>query len=135
MYEDNNHCETDWRFTLSVFIYKIRIMVSKNPFLPVLVVPPGTRCTLKCKNCSQMCSFFPFSNEAKNIHGDFDPNEIWADIKKLLDVVKYIGVLILVGGEPFINKSLPNLMEKIINEKRIKSVLFITNGTVPHKMT
>lgn len=133
-YTNNQHCQNDLYYTLKLFFLKIKVLFSHRLLIPQLVVCPGTRCTLKCKHCAQLFSYFPFSNECKGIHGDFDPDLILSDIEKLLSVVKYIGLLLLVGGESFINSSMPKLMEKVVSERRIKGVVLITNGTVlPNK--
>lgn len=84
-----------------------------------------SRCTLKCRHCNM---FMPFYKE----HVDYTAEEILRDLDLLFRHVDYIAAYKLLGGEPLINRQLPQML-CMIGEKygdRIGSIGIITNGTI-----
>lgn len=84
-----------------------------------------SRCTLRCKHCNM---FMPYYKEQI----DYTTQNIINDLELLFKHVDYIVSYKLLGGEPFINRELVNMIEQI-GEKygnRIGNIGVITNGTI-----
>lgn len=88
-----------------------------------LVLSVGHACTLKCKNCGNLC---PFTRpEMKK----YELKDIKRDIKNILECVNFIGELQIQGGEPFIYSNLKDLIEFLALQEKIKHITIATNGT------
>lgn len=86
-----------------------------------------TRCSLKCKHCSNLMQFYGKDTvEAK----DCNTETLYADINKLLSITDRIWQLVVVGGEPFMNKDLSKILRHLLSHKKIKHINVITNGTI-----
>lgn len=91
-----------------------------------IVVCVTERCTLKCKNCSQL---MPRFLEPK----DLDTDQVIESIQKLTDAITYVQDLTLLGGEPLMNKKLPIICEavgKLKQKGKIKFVNIVSNATI-----
>lgn len=86
-----------------------------------------TRCTLNCKNCNMFMPYYP-QDRWKN----YTFNEMKEDIDLMLKYVDYIFWYIFLGGEPFLNKELKNIIA-YIGEKysdKVGHMGITTNGTI-----
>lgn len=90
------------------------------PRIPLMIT---TRCTLRCKECSNLMPYYCKPS-------DYLLEDILKWIDNLCDVVDELVCLELVGGEPFLYKDLQGLLEKIVSQKKIQRIEFTTNGTV-----
>lgn len=79
-------------------------------------------CTLRCEGCS-VC--IPYVEKEH-----FDLEEVKRDISKLNDLVDYIAVLEVMGGEPLLYPWLPQLLDYISGLSNIYVIMIDTNGTV-----
>ena len=86
-----------------------------------LVLTP--RCTLRCKKC---CNLMPYHKNP----ADFTYEDVLQDAKDLLKIVRKVKCLQLLGGEPLLFKNLPQLLDYLKNERKIKKILLVTNGTI-----
>lgn len=86
-----------------------------------------TKCSLKCKHCSNLMQFYGKDTVPAK---DYKTKEICEDISKLLNVADRIWQLVLVGGEPFMNKDLFNILNELLAHKKIKCINIVTNGTI-----
>ncbi|MGI5922912.1 MAG: radical SAM protein [Lentisphaeria bacterium] len=98
-------------------------------FLRRLVFPSveyvvTTRCSLRCRDCSNYIPYIPPGNHYTATLDDFKK-----DVSNFLCGVDGINLFGILGGEPLLNKELPAIMEYACGEKRIKHVLITTNGT------
>ena len=84
-----------------------------------------TRCTLKCKNCNM---FMPYHKTTV----DYSFEQIKKEIDLLFSYVDYIHIYEWVGGEPFLNEELVDILKYICENYggRIGRLGLITNGTV-----
>lgn len=94
-----------------------------KPVLPRLELVLTTRCSLRCKECSNLIPYFPEKR-------DYDEHQIMDDLQTLLETVGSIYRLILMGGEVFLHRSFAGILRKIKSEKRIELIHVITNGTI-----
>lgn len=86
-----------------------------------------TKCSLRCKHCSNLMQYY---GEDTVVAQDYNIEDINSDLDKLLNVVDRVWQLVVVGGEPFMNKDLVKILERLISSKRIKIINLITNGTI-----
>lgn len=82
------------------------------------------RCTLRCKLCS--ADVINYDNPPHYSY-DFIANEI----EKYFEVVDYVEWLQFSGGEPFLNKDLPKMIEKAMQfSERFDKLMIFSNGTI-----
>jgi len=81
------------------------------------------KCTLKCKDCANLMQFY---ESPINI----DLSEVQLILDKLLKKLDLLYEVRLIGGEPFANKSIYNIIKYIIDKDKIKRCVVYTNGTV-----
>lgn len=89
--------------------------------LPYLEFHINDHCNLNCKGCSHFC---PLVNEEKFT----DYNQFEKDIQRLKELIQYIKIIRIMGGEPLLNKEL----DKFINITRkmypFSDIRVVTNG-------
>ena len=83
-------------------------------------------CNLKCKGCSNLMHMYekPAGVDIQTLKGSVD---------KLLSVSGRISLVKLIGGEPFVYKQLPDIVNYIQDNKKIKRIEVITNGSIVPK--
>ena len=126
-------CETLYKNIASVFgeeergLYiseKKELLSDKEkvilPRTPLMIT---TRCTLRCKECSNL---IPHYEHPK----DYDADEIIGWIKNICDAVDEWICLELVGGEPFLYRNLAKVLRYVLNEEKIQQVEFTSNASV-----
>lgn len=81
------------------------------------------KCTLRCKDCSHLMPYYRHPKDVNLLKSKkaFD---------LLLDHVDYIAELRILGGEPFINSDIYDLIEEYKNSLKIQSISIYTNGTI-----
>lgn len=99
--------------------------IGKNEFvLPYLPVYLTTRCSLNCEKCNNLMPLF---------HGrafDFSWTKTKVSLDILLSEMKELIFCELVGGEPFLNKDLGEILDYVGENRKIRQVVIITNGTI-----
>lgn len=105
----------------SILILFIRIFLCNHIILHRVEVSLTTFCSLKCKCCSNLMQYY---------HNPYhiDKNIIRRSIESLLEAIDSLNNLVLLGGEPFLYPDLSEILEYVINEKKIKNVHLISNG-------
>ena len=100
-------------------------------YLPKIDFDITTRCTLKCKCCSNCTPVFAKAAEAKKVqHLVMTDKEFQHSLDALLLAVDRINVLQLMGGEPLTNKHLSEIIEYCASKEQIDVIKIVTNGTV-----
>ena len=81
------------------------------------------KCTMKCVDCSNLMQYFekPVSYEI---------NEMNQAIDSLCSLSDEIFEFRVIGGEPFANKEVHLVVEKLISESKVKRIVIYTNGNV-----
>ena len=84
-----------------------------------------SRCTLNCRDCNV---FMPYYEE----HYDSTADEVLRDMDFLFRRVDYLTSYFVFGGEPLLNKHLPEILSRLYEQyhNRIGYMQIITNGTV-----
>ena len=91
-----------------------------------VVVCVTERCTLKCKNCSQLMPRFATPQ-------DISTDIILKSIQTVMDGITYVQDVTLLGGEPLLNKDLPRICEAMGQHKedgKIKAINIVSNATI-----
>jgi organic radical activating enzyme len=92
-------------------------------YIEVLVT---TRCSLKCKHC---CGYIPLVENKNQQTISFEEYKFYLD--NLLQNVKTIRYFRILGGEPLLNKEIDKILLYTLEQKKIRAVLLVTNGTIP----
>ncbi len=90
------------------------------PRTPLMIT---TRCTLRCKECSNLMPYY-------SLPKDYPSDEIIQWIKNICDAVDEWVCCELVGGEPFLYKNLENVLAYALSEDKIQQIEFTTNASV-----
>ena len=81
-----------------------------------------TKCTLNCKSCANlMCKYEKTYNVDLKIIKD--------SIDKLLECCDEIKTFRVLGGEPFCNPQLKEIL-KYLQSPKVKNIVIVTNGTI-----
>lgn len=105
-------------------VAKIKERLFFKEQLPFLVVITGTACSLKCRDCANFIPYAPLDTR------HYPLGDLKANIAKVLSAVDEITSLQVQGGEPFLYKELDALLDYLIAQKKIKSIVIATNGTI-----
>jgi organic radical activating enzyme len=97
--------------------------------IPMLQFALTTKCTLKCKDCNALIPQF-------NTHGhlSYTFDELARELDVVCNAASKIRWFILLGGEPLINKDLPQMAAYCAQKNNIGAVEIITNGTIMPSM-
>lgn len=80
------------------------------------------RCTLKCRDCSNLMQYY------KNPR-DININYVAENLNEILQNYS-VGEIRVIGGEPFLHKDYPRLISRLVADSRIKRIVIYTNGTI-----
>lgn len=81
------------------------------------------RCSLKCRDCSNLMQYYKHP-------ADINIDQLFRQIDKLCACVDEIYEARILGGEPFMNKNLSLITQRIIDEPRVNKIIIFTNGTI-----
>jgi sulfatase maturation enzyme AslB (radical SAM superfamily) len=95
-------------------------------FLRSVDVMITERCTLKCRDCSNLMQYY---EDPKNISID----QVLADFNSLAKNVDHIFEVRLIGGEPFMNKDIYDIIDVLVKSSKISRLVIFSNAMVPFK--
>jgi hypothetical protein len=84
------------------------------------------RCSLKCKDCSNLMQYYESPENA-------DLNETLQSIEDLCSKMDEIYEFRVIGGEPFMNKEVHLIVEKLNSMENVHKVSIFTNATIVPK--
>lgn len=90
--------------------------------LNILDIQVTERCTMKCKDCSNLMQYYAKPRNAEVL-------ELDSSISNLLDVVDELSEARILGGEPFLYKDLPSALDLLKSNSKVKKILIYTNAT------
>lgn len=85
------------------------------------------RCSLKCKDCSNLMQYYE-----SPVNISFD--EVISDFDALTSQVDHVYEVRLIGGEPFMNKDIYNIIQYISASPKISKLVVYSNAMIPIKM-
>lgn len=98
-------------------------LVQKRPkFINHLEIMVTYGCTLKCTSCTN------FSDYQNHTRGNVRWKDVRIHLKKLLEHNVKIRKILLMGGEPFLNKDFPNWIVGLRTEFPDIQLMILTNG-------
>lgn len=93
--------------------------------LPQVEFAITTQCNLRCKHCT---NYIPYLTQNAQKVLDFTHFKLYLD--NLLAKASRLNSLLLLGGEPLLNKDLPKMLEYALHQSKIENVYITTNGTL-----
>jgi len=81
------------------------------------------RCSMKCKDCSNLMQYYEKPENA-------DLNEMFQTIDTMSRKMDEMYEFRVIGGEPFMNKEIHLVVEKLTSRDNIKKVSIFTNATI-----
>lgn len=83
------------------------------------------KCSLNCSHCNMFMPHYEFP-----IHRELDT--IISDIDSYFNIVDYVSVFHLVGGEPFLYPNIENVIKHLLEKyiTKIDKLIITTNGTI-----
>lgn len=122
-YQDNYKTKGKIRSIFKGVIYNLKIFNYKHGYYEYLEIPITTRCSLRCKHCSNLIPCYKKQN-------DYDVNIIIKSIKKFLECINNIVFIRILGGEPFLSNNLTKVIIELLKSKKIQRIEVVTNGTI-----
>ena len=104
-------------------ISSLKLFFRKSGYYEYIEIPITTRCSLRCKNCSNIIPYYKCRN-------DFDINILIRSIKMYLKCIERIVYVRVLGGEPFLSDNLKPVLLQLIKSDKIQRIEIVTNGTV-----
>ncbi|OGO81129.1 MAG: hypothetical protein A2Y21_07235 [Clostridiales bacterium GWC2_40_7] len=92
-------------------------------FLRSVDVIVTERCSLKCKDCSNLMQYYKKPE-------DCDINQLLQSIDAFCAVVDEVNECRVIGGEPLMNKEFHLIVKRLIDEPKVKKIIIYTNGTI-----
>lgn len=81
------------------------------------------RCSLRCRDCSHLMQYYKQPQ-------DIDLDKYKEAFDLMLDQIDYIAELRILGGEPFMNARMDQVIERYHDQDKIRSISVYTNGTI-----
>lgn len=86
------------------------------------------RCSMKCRDCSNLMQYYELPQNA-------DLNEIFAMIDAFCAKMDEVYEVRVIGGEPFMNKEIHLIVERLTAEPKVQKVAIFTNATIVPRET
>jgi len=97
-----------------------------NKFLHSIDIVISERCTLNCKDCSNLMQYY---KQPQNLSYDL----VIKDFENLMKKMDHVYEVRLIGGEPFMNKDIYKIIDYFIATDKITKLVIYTNATIPLK--
>jgi organic radical activating enzyme len=81
------------------------------------------KCSLKCRDCSNLMQYYEHPM-------NFNADKLVADLEKLLSFVDEIMDVRVLGGEPFMHPKIAEIMQKELDNPKIRNFSIYTNATI-----
>jgi organic radical activating enzyme len=80
-------------------------------------------CSMKCVDCSNLMQYYTQPKHS-------DQELLFNSLDRIMSVVDWIDELRVLGGEPFVNKRFPAIIEKLKAYRNFRHIVIYTNGTI-----
>ena len=120
-YKDNK--KTKKLCIIKGIIDGLKLFNSKYQYFEYLEIPITTKCSLKCKYCSNL---IPCYKSPK----DYDKNILIRSINTFLKCINKIVYIRVLGGEPFLSSNLNIVLKTLLKSNKIQRIEIVTNGTI-----
>lgn len=102
---------------------KIVLDTASETVIPFTDIDITTFCNLRCKRCAKC---IPYFRERKH----FTAEEIRENLELLTRYIDTVYVANIIGGEPFLNPELPEIIRICSENKKIRTLELTTNATI-----
>ncbi len=84
------------------------------------------RCSLKCSNCSNLMQYYE-----RPVNDDLD--QMFLSIDRFIQCIDKIYEFRILGGDPFMNKELYKVVNKLADYQKVEKIIVYTNGKIVPK--
>ncbi|MBD1156617.1 4Fe-4S cluster-binding domain-containing protein [Pelagibacterales bacterium SAG-MED20] len=81
------------------------------------------KCSLKCKDCSNLMQYYQKPK-------DSELNQLFKSLDNLMNVVDHVNEFRVLGGDPFMNKEMHKVVNKLSKYKNNSRIVIYTNATI-----
>ena len=81
------------------------------------------RCSMKCRDCANLMQFY---HRPKNS----DTNLLFKSLDRFMECVDQIYELRVIGGDPFMNKDMHKIINRLVRYKNVESIVIYTNARI-----
>jgi len=110
----------------SVALYAFSLRSLTNPEslnIKSLDVVLTEKCTLKCHDCANLMQYY-----VKPVNCDH--SVIVSSIRRFMSCVDHLFEFRLLGGEPFIDKQIGDIIDELLRYENLSYIIIYTNGTL-----
>ena len=125
-YEDNHKKDGTIKCLFKSIFKNLKLFNYKYGYYEYLEIPITTRCSLKCKGCSNLIPYY-------KKRCDYDIDIISKSVKTFLKCINNIVYIRILGGEPFLGKNLLPLIKLLLKTDKVQRIEIVTNGTIVPK--
>ena len=95
-----------------------------NKFLHSVDIVISEKCTLNCKDCSNLMQYYkkPQNSEI---------NLLFKSIERIMECIDNLDEFRVLGGDPFMNKELYKIINKLVTYEKCKRIVVYTNAKKP----
>jgi MoaA/NifB/PqqE/SkfB family radical SAM enzyme len=92
-------------------------------YVNALDVQVTEKCTMKCKDCSNLMQYY-----GRPVHADMD--NLVTSLEKFIEAIDHLADARVIGGEPFMVKELPKILNFLTKSNKVGHITIYTNGTI-----
>ena len=123
-YQTPNQLHMNWKaYQTSICIESHQAYVDGALFVRSAEVIITERCSLKCKDCSNLMQYY---TDPKHCDVSLILKSLSAFFASVDDILEFR----ILGGEPFLNHEWPRVVQQAIDEPKVRRIVVITNGTI-----
>lgn len=93
------------------------------PYVEICISP---QCTLNCRDCANFMQYY-YKPQPMNLE------QVWSWIDAFLEAIDAALTVRVMGGEPLMQKQLPELMRRLLAHSKVQHTQIVTNGTLEPK--
>jgi len=97
--------------------------ISKKLHIKNLDVQITEKCSLKCSNCANLMQFYE-----KPVNEDLEL--LFSSLDRFVEAVDSIDEFRVLGGDPFMNKEMHKVVDKLVSYEKVGRVIVYTNGKI-----
>ena len=100
-----------------------KLLINKKLELKYIDVVITEKCSMKCKDCSNLMQYYqkPIDSELSTLMNSLD---------KIMNAVDKVHEFRVLGGEPFVNKNIHIIIDKLLTYKNADYITIYTNATI-----
>ena len=97
--------------------------IEKGIFMRSIDILVTERCSMKCQDCSNLMQYYIKPQNIEN-------QTIIREIEEILSKIDHLFEIRLIGGEPFVNPNIYEMISYATNLSKVSYVVIYTNATI-----